>query len=222
MRAISCCGSNPERLNELLADPIVQMLMRADHITEEQIRALTGAISSGAGVTPGQGPAAIGAAGGAGDDERAAGEYRPSVGIVLLNADNEVLVGRRRGVKDSPWQLPQGAIEEGEDPRAAALRELKEETGTDNAVILAESRDWLYYDLPPQIRAGYGPWRGQRQKWFVMRFLGTHAEIDVTGDVEFCDWKWVLPEELPGLAVPFKRSIYTSLLDEFGHLTKGG
>jgi putative (di)nucleoside polyphosphate hydrolase len=186
--------------------------MRADHITEEQIRALTGAISSGAGAAAGEGPGAIGAA----------EEYRPSVGIVLLNADNEVLVGRRRGVQDSPWQLPQGAIEEGEDPRAAALRELKEETGTDNAVILAESKGWLYYDLPPQIRAGYGPWRGQRQKWFVMRFLGTHSEIDVTGDVEFCDWKWVLPEELPGLAVPFKRSIYASLLGEFGHLTKGG
>lgn len=87
MRAISCCGSNPERLNELLADPMVQMLMRADHITEEQIRALTGAISSGAGEAKDEGPGAIGAL----------EEYRPGVGIVLLNADNEVLVGRRRG-----------------------------------------------------------------------------------------------------------------------------
>ena len=118
----------------------------------------------------------------------------------------------------SAWQMPQGGIDGDETPMQAALRELYEETGTDKAEIIAESRDWLYYDLPQSlaVTAFGGRYRGQRQKWFVMRFIGEDIDIDLSRhQAEFDAWKWVPPAELPGLIVDFKRAVYVALLDEF-------
>jgi putative (di)nucleoside polyphosphate hydrolase len=116
------------------------------------------------------------------------------------------------------WQMPQGGIDPGETPREAALRELKEETGTDKAEIVAESRVLHHYDLPAEIaaRMWHGRFRGQKQIWFAMRFLGKNKDINIkTKHAEFDAWKWVVPDDLPGLIVPFKRAIYLAVLDEF-------
>lgn len=151
--------------------------------------------------------------------------YRPCVGIMLVNDAGRVFVGRRIDVKDAPaWQMPQGGIDPGETPRAAALRELAEETGTDKAEILAESRRWRHYDIPAAIAGGLwgGRYRGQRQKWFAMRFLGSDADIDLaTTHPEFDAWRWVLPDDLPRLIVPFKRPLYLDVLEEFRALCGG-
>ena len=147
-----------------------------------------------------------------------AGEYRPCVGIILLNSAGRVFVGQRIDSPGDAWQMPQGGIDDGETPEAAARRELKEETGTANAEIIAESGGWLSYDLPEDLRPKLwgGRYRGQTQKWFVMRFLGRDAEIDIaTPEAEFSAWKWVAPGDLPDLIVPFKRALYETLLKEF-------
>ncbi|HVC56156.1 MAG TPA: RNA pyrophosphohydrolase [Stellaceae bacterium] len=147
--------------------------------------------------------------------------YRPGVGILLLNRAGNVFVGRRIDMPAglAAWQMPQGGIDHGEAPHEAAIRELKEETGTDQAQILAESRVWRHYDVPPAIAAGMwgGRFRGQRQKWFAMRFTGEDADIDpaATAHPEFDAWEWVIPERLPELIVPFKRVLYEDVLAEF-------
>ncbi len=143
--------------------------------------------------------------------------YRAGVGIVLLNDRGLVFVGRR---SDTPgaWQMPQGGIDRGETPREAAIRELEEETGADKAEIVAESRGWLSYDLPPEIAARVwgGRYRGQRQKWFVFRFTGTDDDIDLGAHYpEFDAWKWAPPVEIADRIVPFKRALYRALLEEF-------
>lgn len=144
--------------------------------------------------------------------------YRAGVGIMLLDRRNQVFVGRRIDTPGDAWQMPQGGIDPGEAPRAAAARELAEEIGTDKAEILAESRGWLSYDVPPEIAARVwgGDYRGQRQKWFALRFTGRDGDIDLdTGSPEFAAWKWVEAEELPRLIVPFKRALYRAVLAEF-------
>lgn len=146
------------------------------------------------------------------------GRYRPGVGVILLNAKNQVFVGRRNDLKESVWQTPQGGINPGESPRHAALRELVEEIGTNKVEVLAEAKSWLHYDLPENMvgQARNGRWRGQRQKWFIMRYLGADSAINIaTSDPEFNDWRWVSPRQLPQLAVSFKRQVYVSLLVEF-------
>jgi putative (di)nucleoside polyphosphate hydrolase len=141
---------------------------------------------------------------------------------MLLNPAGRVFVGRRIGLPlDPAWQMPQGGIDRGETPRQAALRELKEETGTDKADILAESAAWFRYDLPPELagRVWGGRWRGQRQKWFAMRFRGDDRDIDLAAaEPEFDAWQWVAPETLPALIVPFKRRLYRDILAEFRDL----
>ena len=144
--------------------------------------------------------------------------YRPCVGIMLINPKGEVFVGRRIDREAEAWQMPQGGIDPGEEPVTAAFRELREEIGTDKARILAETEDWLTYDLPPPLigRVWSGRYRGQRQKWFALRFLGQDHDIDLnTGHPEFEAWRWVAIDELPGLIVPFKRAIYTDLVARF-------
>jgi putative (di)nucleoside polyphosphate hydrolase len=145
--------------------------------------------------------------------------YRLAVGIMLLNRDREVFVGRRVDMPVMPaWQMPQGGIDPGETPRQAAMRELEEEVGTAKAEILGESRGWLKYDLPIDLAAGIwgGRYRGQKQIWFVMRFTGSDADINLaTEHREFDAWQWVAPKRLPDLIVPFKRQLYIDILAEF-------
>lgn len=146
--------------------------------------------------------------------------YRPNVGAVLFGPDGRVLVCRRADLPNAEgapggWQLPQGGMDEGEDPRVAVLRELAEEIGTDRAEIIAEHPGWLTYDLPPELLgvALGGRYRGQRQKWFALRFLGTDADIRLDADPhpEFDAWRWAELAELPSLAVSFKHAIYAEL-----------
>jgi len=145
---------------------------------------------------------------------------------MLINSDGLVWAGKRipKWQDDRSahiWQMPQGGIDDGESPDCAAIRELEEETGVRNAVILAESRQWLQYDLPIELQgvALKGKYRGQKQKWFAMRFLGEDREIDISArnglKAEFDDWRWQRASELPGLIVPFKRKIYQTLIEEF-------
>jgi len=144
--------------------------------------------------------------------------YRPCVGIMLLNRDGLVFVAQRIDQTAEAWQMPQGGIDAGEDPRTTALRELEEEIGTANAEIIAESPDWLAYDLPPELadKVWRGRFRGQRQKWFVMRFLGNDGDIDLdTEHPEFSAWKWVPASELTALIVPFKRENYREIVATF-------
>lgn len=149
--------------------------------------------------------------------------YRPCAGVMLINRTGLVWVGRRIDTPDG-WQMPQGGIDKGEDPRDAALRELEEEIGTANASILGETRDWLTYDLPPHLlgKVWKGRYRGQKQKWFACRFHGNDGEIDIHGvdHPEFDDWRWVEPAKLVELIVPFKRPVYAALVDELGGLAR--
>jgi putative (di)nucleoside polyphosphate hydrolase len=146
--------------------------------------------------------------------------YRPGVGIVLLNRSGLAFVGRRirMPVGMAKWQMPQGGIDSSETPRQAALRELLEEIGTDRAEILAESRSWFQHDVPDAIVQGImgGGFRGNRQKWFAMRFTGADADINLaTEHPEFDAWKWVSPQRLPELVVPFMRRLYLDVPAEF-------
>jgi putative (di)nucleoside polyphosphate hydrolase len=145
--------------------------------------------------------------------------YRSAVGIMLLNQAGQVFVARRIDMPTmAAWQMPQGGIDPGETPRQAALRELREEIGTDKAEILGESRVWLKYDLPAELARGVwgGRYRGQRQKWFAMRFTGDDSDIDLaTEHPEFDAWKWVSPERLADAIVSFKRQLYFDILAEF-------
>ncbi len=156
--------------------------------------------------------------------EKAALPYRRNVGAALFNAAGLVLVARRRNMVNAEgppggWQLPQGGIDADEDPRTAVLRELGEEIGTGNAEIIGEYPEWLQYDLPDALigKSFAGKYRGQRQLWFALRYLGTDDEIrlDLDPHPEFDAWRWAHLSELPALAAAFKRSIYEALAREF-------
>lgn len=160
--------------------------------------------------------------------------YRPCVGIMVLNTEGLVWVGRRMDAPAEPegpgkwWQMPQGGIDAGEEPKQAALRELYEETNIRSVRFLAESHAWLTYDLPPHLVgvAWKGRYRGQKQKWFAVRFTGSDEEIDIAHPAgshkpEFDAWKWVRLDELPELIVPFKRVVYEEIVAEFEPLVRG-
>ncbi len=158
--------------------------------------------------------------------------YRPCVGVMVLNSDGLVWIGRRLAEDNSesdgpaqPWQMPQGGIDKGEDPLEAARRELYEETGMRSVSFIAEAPDWITYDLPDHLIgiALKGKYRGQKQRWFAFRFEGDEAEITIHSPPgghkpEFDDWAWKPMRELPLLIVPFKRKAYEQVVAVFSHL----
>jgi putative (di)nucleoside polyphosphate hydrolase len=149
--------------------------------------------------------------------------YRPCVGIMLINRHGLVFVGRRIDQTVEGWQMPQGGIDAGETPAEAGLREMKEEIGTDKAVILREMDDWLTYDLPAHLVgvALRGRYRGQKQKWLALRFTGQDGDIDIkTHEPEFAAWKWLPIDALPDLIAPFKRDTYKKVIAAFHDLAK--
>lgn len=147
--------------------------------------------------------------------------YRPCVGVMLVNAEGKVFVGQRVDRESDAWQMPQGGVDKGETPHDAALRELWEETGVtaDLVNVEAESEQWLPYDLPHDLvpKLWKGRYRGQEQKWFLMRFQGSDDQVNIeTEHQEFSHWKWLALSELIDSIVPFKREVYQKLLAEFG------
>lgn len=158
-------------------------------------------------------------------EEIAALPYRPCVGLMIVSREGRIFAGQRLDNPGPAWQMPQGGVDEGESPREAALRELWEETGisADKVEILAQTPEWIPYDLPHHLvpRLWKGRYRGQKQLWFLLRFLGTDADIDInTTHPEFSRWTWLAPEELLDRIVPFKRDTYRRVIEEFRALVK--
>lgn len=144
--------------------------------------------------------------------------YRPCAGMMVLNPKGQVFVGRRIDMVTEHWQMPQGGIDPGEDPFQAALRELDEEIGTRNVELIHGLDEWLTYDLPKNLigKVWKGKYRGQKQKWFLFRYLGEDHDINIeTHHPEFSEWKWAEFSELPSLIVPFKRDLYETILHKF-------
>jgi putative (di)nucleoside polyphosphate hydrolase len=159
--------------------------------------------------------------------------YRPCVGVALINRDGHAFIGHRRRKRGSEvldarsWQMPQGGIDDGEAPIEAARRELLEETNVHSVEFVAELPEWLCYDLPVAARGRWvGRYRGQSQKWFLFRFVGDEAEIDVhrpmggAHEAEFDGWRWERFEQLPDVVVPFKRKVYEEVLRVFAPLAR--
>lgn len=146
--------------------------------------------------------------------------YRPCVGLMLLNAQDQVFVGQRNDQYGDAWQMPQGGVEQGESPHQAGLRELEEETGVtpDLVAVLDQTQDWLTYDLPHDIvpKIWKGRYRGQKQIWLLLRFVGRDDQVNIaTTHPEFTKWRWLEVDQLVSSIVPFKRDLYSQVLEEF-------
>lgn len=197
----------------LLSEPEVRLLMRADRVDEHELVAMLHAISARR-----QKDVCDSQHRDSGDHSVQHLKYRPGVGIMLLNRAGNIFVARRNDIAGEAWQMPQGGIDREEAPREAVWRELEEELGTDKAEIIAESKRWFCYDVPEKVasKAWGGQWMGQRQKWFAMLFKGDDSDINLASEhAEFDAWRWVAVEDLPKLAVPFKRQLYMDVLGEF-------
>ena len=146
---------------------------------------------------------------------------RIGVGIALLNHENKIFVGKRIDNPTNSWQMPQGGVDWNEDFLQAAKRELEEETSIRAVTVIKELSEWLIYDLPKNLlgKLWKGKYRGQKQKWFIMKFLGKNDEINIkTKKPEFLDWKWIKPSDLPAVAVDFKVNIYKKLVKELASI----
>lgn len=146
--------------------------------------------------------------------------YRPCVGVMLINADGQIFAGQRLDNPVAAWQMPQGGIDDGEKPREAALRELWEETGVtaDLVDFIGKTHGWVTYDLPVELlgRVWGGKYRGQRQKWFLYRYLGSDAQVNIaTKHPEFSEWRWIGADEMIASIVPFKRAVYEEVVRSF-------
>jgi putative (di)nucleoside polyphosphate hydrolase len=149
--------------------------------------------------------------------------YRRGVGMMVFNGDGKIFIGKRLDTRNDTWQMPQGGIKEDETVREAAVRELYEETNMIDLKIIYESPSWLYYDLPEFLigKLWDGRYRGQKQKWLLVRFFGTEAVIDIKKSfAEFSHWKWTDIEELPDVVTPFKKHLYASVVEEFRDIVK--
>ena len=152
--------------------------------------------------------------------------YRPCAGVMLVNSEGRVFVGQRKDRYSEAWQMPQGGIDSGEDPWEAAQRELYEETNVRSIERIGEIPDWLTYDIPRTVagRAWKGRFRGQKQKWYAMRFTGKDSEINVASPAghkaEFIDWRWEPMKNLPELIVPFKRPVYERVVTDFSRFAE--
>lgn len=147
-------------------------------------------------------------------------DYRPCVGICLMNDEGRIFAGKRIDTPGEAWQMPQGGVDKGESEESAAFRELFEETGVrkDDVRFVAATKNWLTYDLPPAIQKTIwgGKYKGQKQRWFLFRFEGDETVIDITQPpAEFSEWAWQTPELLIEKIVPFKHEIYNAVFDEF-------
>lgn len=204
--------------HDLMSDPMIRTIMEADGIDERELRELFDRASEQQALRPTETVSVESV------ETPSPEPLRRGVGIMLVNRDRQVFVGQRIYMSEEAWQMPQGGIDHGETPRAAALRELREELGTANADVVVGTHDWLSYELPSELREKIPTprWRGQTQQWFLMRFRGADDEIDVaTEHPEFSAWRWVPADQLLGLIVPFKRELYRRVLKEFSAYLTG-
>lgn len=144
--------------------------------------------------------------------------YRPGVGMMIIDKNSRIFVGKRIDTKIQAWQMPQGGINIGETPSLAALREMSEEIGCNKGYIIAESKFWYSYDLPQTLipKLWGGNFRGQKQKWFLIKFTGTNEDINInTKTPEFEEWRWAELDELLSIIIPFKRKLYKAVIKEF-------
>jgi putative (di)nucleoside polyphosphate hydrolase len=155
-------------------------------------------------------------------DEHAKLPYRLGVGLMIINSQKKVFIGKRKDTKNPfSWQMPQGGIDSGETPSKAALREMKEEIGCDIGVIIAETKNWYCYDLPVKVihKMWDGQYKGQKQKWFLIKYTGLDSEINlITEHPEFNRWRWIKLSQLTRVVVPFKKSLYEAVISEFRNI----
>jgi len=151
-------------------------------------------------------------------------EYRPCVGIMLFNKQGNIFIGKRFD-SDSYWHMPQGGVDEGEELEQAARRELLEEVGTDEAEVVAQNKEWIYYNLPEEVIpiCWNGRYSGQKQRWFLMKFCGKDKDINInyTDHPEFKEWRWQNVDDLVASAIPFKKEVYKKVIEEFSSIIKG-